>query len=1084
MSEPASNSPRIGAVEVRVLGQVGALDDGDPVRFTRADQELLAVLVAAGPQGVPVDVIAANLLPEPLGERYKSAVRMRATRLRRTLGPEAFPDASGNYRLTLPPRQVDVWRLFELAANPNELPVGEFPELLAGAVCEGLELTDLLRDLADQVSDARRTVLRRAIVHSSELDSEALRAVRKMLAEDPYDEELVTLVVEAHLQARATSRASTIISRSRGAYLEDLGLDEAQFLDDLAARVEEQRTLGLEPVKPARALPEELGHHLEHRMIGRLGRAEQIIDTVSQPGRVALLRGQAGVGKTRLLAETASGLLDHSAEVIYLAGLESARSAYGPFVAAFPHFREAVVEASDQGSDVLTARAKCWNALWSILESRVSTQATLVIDDAQWLDSQSALLTEFLIKSVPGSRYSLVLAGRYERAHEPWVSLQGAAERVGATEVELEPLDEADLLALIDELKPTSSAHVRRSSAGELVRLSGGLPAIARIVIENADPETLLHQPTSSGAVLDPYLLGLTEGASQAGLAGAVLGHAFMIDEVASLTGTEEGPLLEWLDELIGRRLLRETDFPERLAFSHVLVRDAFMSQGLEARRRRLHRSAAEMATDLHARARHLDSAVPLVPAQQAVEALIESAARYHLQGAYREAVEDFRRARQRQGEELPAATLIVYSSALDRAGLDGHRVRANAFAHFESAGDWAGALDAAMSGLPEAEVSSGDERRIGLLLAIGIDRLERRDCLRHALETSRQLALKGRTDQAMSQLHKAALLIRTPDEEVETALVRRLVTITNLSAAQRVAALPEPSPGIAAHLRCRLLQLKAIDLYSAGEIADAIAAHSEFSALADELEDPLRRWHARAFDAMVAATAGRLADSARLADEATLLGHRYGIRESASAWATQLFTLSWTRGAAGELRELMAHLPPEVDSAPLAAAGRLVSQYEHRSSTDMWDELGAEVESVARLALRENSMIGQGILVLLAPIIGDNRNRCVDLATDVFEALAMHRGAWLILGAGVANFGPFSLSLGHLSSGEVRDVLFREAVGQADGLGLPTWRVTSRLQVAAADHPGDWLEEAGALVAGSELEQAVAEFARSIHGD
>ncbi|MCP3877305.1 MAG: AAA family ATPase [Sulfitobacter sp.] len=1027
-----------------------------------------------------MDVIATNLLPEPLGERYKSAVRMRATRLRRALGPEAFPDASANYQLSLRPDDVDIWRLLELAATSDAIPADGLSELLAGAVCEGLEPTDLLRDLAERVSDARRTVLRRVVTRASGLDRGTLRAARRMLDEDPYDEELVTLVVEAHLQARATSRASTIVSQARQAYFEDLGLDEVGFLDHLAARVEEQRSRVVEPVESARGLPEALSHHLAHRMVGRLGRAEQIIDTASDPGRVALLRGSAGVGKTRLLAEVASGLQDRSREVIYLAGLESARSAYGPFVAAFPTFREAVVVASGEDSDVLTVRAKCWNALWTILDSRDSPRATLVIDDAQWLDSQSALLAEFLIKSIPGSRYSLVLAGRYDRAHEPWVSLQSAAQRVGATEVELEPLNETDLLALIDELQPTSSAHMRRAFAADLVRLSGGLPAIARIVIENADPETLHHQPSTRGPVLDPYLFELSEGASQTGLAGAVLGDAFTIAEVATLTGTDEGTLLEWLDELIGGSLLRETDFPERVAFSHVLVKDAFMSLGLEARRRRLHRTAAETATDPHARARHLDSAVPLVPAEQAVAALIESAMLHHQQGAYREAVEDFRRARQRHGEDLPARTLIVYSSALDRAGLDGHRVRENAFAHFESTGDWPAALDAAMSGLPEAEVSYGDDSRIALLLTIDTGRLERRDRLRHALETSRQLALKGRTDQAVGQLETAEPLISTPAEEVETALVRRLVTITNLSAADRAAALPELSPDIGAYLRCRLLQLKAIDLYSAGEVTESMAAHIEFSGLADELQDPLRRWHARAFDAMVAATEGRLTDSARLADEATLLGHRYGIRESAAAWATQMFTLSWTRGAAGELHDLMDHLPPEVASAPLAAAGRLVSQYEHRGIADMWDEFGADVESVARLALRENSMIGQGILVLLAPIIGDNRNRCADLAADVSEALAMHRGAWLILGAGVANFGPFSLSLGHLSSGEARDAFFREAVEQADGLGLLTWRIASRLQIAATGHTGEWLTDAGAIAAGSEFEQAVAEFSGS----
>ena len=798
----------------------------------------------------------------------------------------------------------------------------------------------------------------------------------------------------------------------------------------------------------------------------------------SSSARTSCVRRESSVPethstKTRTLAALANGLSGHD-RLVYVEGMQTARSAFGPFFAAMndvEHIEPRPPSADDPTDTAfLVQRASQFRRFVDHLNKQPTV---LVVDDAHWLDSQSSAFVQHLIRSDDRNELTTIIAGRPDDQSQDWVALQRSLERTGADQHLLAPLTTPDLTELIGLIHPASSYPNRLAFAAEVAASTGGVPAVARIVIEAADSVTLTSRRTSNTrSRVD--LTALDRPALVFGRVAAVLENPFTFQRVSELAGLDEPALCDGLEQLLDHGLVREQSDGDALSFAHVLVRDAFLDSAPTAFRCRLHSLVAADCVDLHRRAHHEFHAWPRVPAEQAVTTLIESARTHYTAGAFREALDDIRNADLRVDGELGPDALALWAAALDRSSTNGGEwVRSKAFAAFRRNDDQEGMLSAAMSGLPVAETGSGDSARVELLLEIDPARLTPDNRYLHALETARQLTLLGRHNEAEVQLAKAQLHVDSDNRNIDIALARRLIRDATATPQDRLDNLPAPTENVSDVRRCQLHQLHALDHMSNGDLSASTASQHAFREAAQRIGDPVRIWHALVFDAVSAALRGHYQAATQQLNEVAEFGYRYGLRDAAATWAGQLFSLFWMMDTHGPIFGNVDAWPPDISDLPLALAARAVTLAEVATDESSLHDAVAEVERLCGHVLEHRPVLGSGVLILAAPVMA--AHGAGELVTQVADRLRPLDGSWLVLGAGIANLGPVSLALAHLATGPTRARLYQQAVTEADDLGLLAWQIGTRLRLARADHPGDWFEEARHLATGTELESQLA---------
>ena len=343
-------------------------------------------------------------------------------------------------------------------------------------------------------------------------------------------------------------------------------------------------------------------------MIGRttaLTRLDRLVSsTVGEGGddlpAVALVAGEAGVGKTRLLQELVSSL---PAGTPVLVGQAEPGSLGRPL-----DLVRAMLD--DSPTDLVDARAVAVDAV----AARIGEGPALVVfEDLHWADSDSVGVFEQLAAmALP----CLTLIATY-RPDELTSRLPGGEmvvrleRRRDVHRVHLERLDHHEVAAFVAAVygRPVGTAVV-----DALRSRTGGNPFFLEEILVAAgdvEPEALADQPLpwTLAELVSRQLDGLSADQRRVIEAAAVLGPRAPFDVVAVLANRSEEQLIADLRRLVERGLLVEED-DDKFSFRHELVRDAVEDQLLGRERRRLHERALEllrqaMVTDLADLARH-----------------------------------------------------------------------------------------------------------------------------------------------------------------------------------------------------------------------------------------------------------------------------------------------------------------------------------------------------------------------------------------------------------------------------------------------------------------------------------------------
>jgi DNA-binding CsgD family transcriptional regulator len=337
---------------------------------------------------------------------------------------------------------------------------------------------------------------------------------------------------------------------------------------------------------------------------------------VDGSGSVALLSGEAGVGKTRLATEVAEA---SDALVLRGAGSQAGTEPHAPLVGALrAYLRDApdglstcgplrghlaivlpeLGDAADGGDRATMVEA--FRCAFATVASRGPT--VVILDDLHWSDDATLEVLGALAPSLRDIPLLVVAAYRSDelpRGHS-LRRLRAELRRAGdLEELALEPLDGPGSAAVAERVlgAPVSPALARvihdrtqgipffveelaaALEAGALVRTGEG-------GVELVDTGRLPVPDTVRDAVL-MRTAQLSSDARAAAEVAAVAGEAFDVELVAELAA--ERGLLELLD--CGLVVDGE---PGRAAFRHALVRDALYEDVAWLRRRTLHRRIAE----------------------------------------------------------------------------------------------------------------------------------------------------------------------------------------------------------------------------------------------------------------------------------------------------------------------------------------------------------------------------------------------------------------------------------------------------------------------------------------------------------
>jgi class 3 adenylate cyclase/predicted ATPase len=212
----------------------------------------------------------------------------------------------------------------------------------------------------------------------------------------------------------------------------------------------------------------------------------------------------------------------------------------------------------------------------------------LVVEDVHWMDPSSAELFELVAGQIQTSPILVIMTHRPE-----WTSPFGARAHISNLQLNrLGRRQGAEMVHSVVE-RPISDEVV-----DEIVRRTDGIPLfieeVTRSIVETGVEQARLDIPATLQASLLARLDRLGADAKGVAQAGAVVGRQFSRPMLATLSelGTED--LDAALGRLIDAQLLYALPGGREYLFKHALVQDAAYQSLLRARRRQLHRIAAD----------------------------------------------------------------------------------------------------------------------------------------------------------------------------------------------------------------------------------------------------------------------------------------------------------------------------------------------------------------------------------------------------------------------------------------------------------------------------------------------------------
>lgn len=321
-----------------------------------------------------------------------------------------------------------------------------------------------------------------------------------------------------------------------------------------------------------------------------------------------VVRGEAGVGKTRLVAELVSRAERDGLRTVVTTAREYANAPYSVIVEALEALgAEAELEREIPGgaeSDEKWRRFGTVAATFTRIARANPAGLLIVFEDVHWAGGGTIEVLRFLARAMTDESITFVATHRIDEDElEPdRIRALARLERDAAETMTLEPLGDDD----VDRLLHATLLDIDRTlppQALERIReLADGRPLLAEELLRGALERRARHGdsvnvPASIRVTVDERFASLPERDRDVLLHAAVAGRRFSAHFVARLVGLKSVTVLAALRRARDLQLVVEVEADEHgdtFAFRHALTREAVYSQLLRAEARALHARAAE----------------------------------------------------------------------------------------------------------------------------------------------------------------------------------------------------------------------------------------------------------------------------------------------------------------------------------------------------------------------------------------------------------------------------------------------------------------------------------------------------------
>jgi predicted ATPase len=365
---------------------------------------------------------------------------------------------------------------------------------------------------------------------------------------------------------------------------------------------------------------------------------------------VAFISGEAGVGKTTLVAEAARAAFDDGACVLFGHCEEDLAIPYRLFAEALGHWvthapeEQLLAHVDTHGSELArlvpalarrlpdlppptasdadTERYLLFAAVVGLL-AMVSQQqpVILVLDDLQWADKGSLSLLRHLVAADLPMR--VLVLGTYRDSelsysHDLVNVLEALHRQSGVTRIDLTGLDDTGVIAFMEAAAGHALDDPGVDLAHAVYRETDGNPFFVSEVLRHLSETGAIHQnesgrwetvatledtalPDSVRVVIGGRVGRLSRDDQRVLSQAAVIGHEFDLDVLARSAGASEDAVLDVLDRATVVALVREqADSPGRYRFAHALIRRTLYEDLGPTRRARAHRRVGEALEELY----------------------------------------------------------------------------------------------------------------------------------------------------------------------------------------------------------------------------------------------------------------------------------------------------------------------------------------------------------------------------------------------------------------------------------------------------------------------------------------------------
>jgi ABC-type oligopeptide transport system substrate-binding subunit/DNA-binding SARP family transcriptional activator len=456
---------------------------------------------------------------------------------------------------------------------------------------------------------------------------------------------------------------------------------------------------------------------LETPLVGRDHELDRLrrayLDARARHGKVVLISGEPGVGKSRLMQDFVTKEQDRGMSIVgggyegedtlpywvlvealrpHLPAIDWATLRIAPsYLAEIARLLPTVQDSLRDLPEPISYQSepqpsRLFQALTGLFLKLAEKRAPLVLclDDLQWADKATLSWLGHLGRRIGDTPILVLGAYRTEQAGAIASLRTGLSRASVLEELKLDELEESDVLHLIRNMSGQSSGaemfsrRLHWETGGnpffllETLRamFAGGIlwedeTGWSTDIDDTTESYEELPIPDTVQEAIRVRLDRLDVESRQILEAASVVGHQFTLELVRDTSGRREGQVVDALDTLLTQQLISERDAEYR--FNHDLVR-GIVYQGLgHGRRQLLHRRAAEalellQSDDVASLAWHFERAGG-EQLLKAVDYLLQAGDRAHRLYAHSEATEFYQRALahlKNQGESQRAARILM----------------------------------------------------------------------------------------------------------------------------------------------------------------------------------------------------------------------------------------------------------------------------------------------------------------------------------------------------------------------------------------------------------------------------------------